>query len=72
LREKIRKLQGRVLDIEKTGEFETDEEGNSWERCVFALVLTNFSKRTPNEVIPEDIKGGEGEARPLLLLPLAL
>ena len=54
---KIRKLQGTVVDIEKTGEFMTDDEGDKWQRCVFTIELTNFSKRTPDEFIPEDIKG---------------
>ncbi len=55
--EKIRKLQGKVLEIEKTGESMKDEEGDKWEKCVFNVELTNFSKRTPDEVIPENIKG---------------
>jgi len=55
--EKIRKLQGRVLDIEKGGESMTDGEGNEWTRCIFTVELTNFSKRTPDEVVPEGIKG---------------
>ena len=54
---RIRKLQGTVVDIEKTGETMTDEEGNEWEKCIFTVQLTNFSKRTPNEVVPEEIKG---------------
>jgi len=54
---KIRKLQGIVVDIEKTGESTTDEEGNKWEKCVFTVELTNFSKRTPKEVLPDSIKG---------------
>ena len=55
--EKIRKLQGRVTDIEKTGESITDDEGLKWEKCVFSIDLTNFSKRTPEEVVPEEVKG---------------
>ena len=55
--EKIRKLQGRVTDIEKTGESITDDEGLKWEKCVFSIELTNFSKRTPEEVVPEEVKG---------------
>lgn len=57
MEKKIRKLQGRVVDIEKTGEIRTDEEGNEWEKCIFTVELTNFSKRTPDEIIPEEIKG---------------
>jgi hypothetical protein len=56
LAEKIRKLQGRVIDKKNTGETITDEKGNEWERCIFTVELTNFSKRTPNEIIPEEIK----------------
>jgi hypothetical protein len=55
--EKIKKLQGIVVGIEKTGESTTDEEGNKWEKCVFTIELTNFSNRTPNEVLPDGIKG---------------
>lgn len=54
---KIRKLQGRVIDIEKTGESVADEEGLQWEKCVFTVEVSNFSKRTPDEVVPEEIKG---------------
>jgi hypothetical protein len=54
---KIRKLQGVVLDIERTGETITDEEGEKWEKCIFTVELTKFSKRTPNEMIPENLKG---------------
>lgn len=54
---KIRKLQGRVLDVEKVDDSFVDDEGNKWEKCVFTLELTNFSKRTPNEVVPENLKG---------------
>jgi hypothetical protein len=53
---KTRKLQGTVTNIQKTGE-STNEEGNKWEKCVFTIELTNFSKRTPNEVLPSNIKG---------------
>lgn len=55
--EKIRKLQGKVISIERTGEYITDEEGEKWEKCIFTIELTGFSKRTPNEKIPEEIKG---------------
>jgi len=54
---KIRKLQGWVLDIERTGETVTDEYGEQWEKCIFTVELTNFSKRTSDERIPEKIKG---------------
>jgi len=54
---KIRKLQGKVLDIERTGETITDEYGEKWEKCIFTVELMSFSKRTPDEKIPEGIKG---------------
>jgi len=57
LTEKIRKLQGIVHEIAKTGESIIDDEGNRWEKCIFTIELTNFSKRTPNEVLPNHIKG---------------
>lgn len=55
--EKFRKLQGIVIDVERTGEYVIDGEGNRWEKCIFTVELTNFSKRTPDEAIPEEIKG---------------
>jgi len=54
---KLRKLQGTVVDIVKMGETTTDKEGNKWEKCVFTVELTNFSNRTPKEVLPNNIKG---------------
>ncbi len=53
---KIRKLQGKVLNIEKTGDFILDEEGDRWEKCIFTVKLSNFSKRTPEEIMPEKLK----------------
>ena len=32
LTDKIRKPQGKVIDIERTSEYVTDEEGNKWEK----------------------------------------
>jgi hypothetical protein len=55
--DKARRLQGRVLQIEKTGEKKKDEEGNEWERCAFTLELVGFSKRTPQEILPEKMRG---------------
>jgi len=55
--EKTRMLQGKVLDIERTGQFTLDDEGNKWEKCVFTIELTNFSKRTPEQVLPDSLKG---------------
>ena len=54
---KIRRLQGKILDIEKTGDFVLDEEGERWEKCIFTVKLSNFSKRTPEETVPEKLKG---------------
>jgi hypothetical protein len=54
---KIRKLQGTVLNAEKTGDTITDEDGDKWEKCVFTVELTNFSKRSLEEIIPETLKG---------------
>lgn len=54
---KIRKLQGIVLSVERTGETITDEYGDKWEKCIFTIELTNFSKRTPEEKIPDEIRG---------------
>jgi len=58
-RQEIRMLQGTVLGVEKTGEKKKDEEGNVWEKCIFSLELTGFSKRTPDEVLPNNLKGKE-------------
>ncbi len=55
-KQKIRVLQGTVLSIEKTGEKKKDEEGNVWEKCIFSLELTGFSKRTPHEELPSELK----------------
>jgi len=52
-----RKLQGKVLGIEKAGEKFVDEEGNEWEKCLFTVELARFSKRTPKEKIGSLIKG---------------
>jgi len=54
---KVRKLQGTVLEVKKTSDSMVDEDGNKWEKCIFTIELTNFSKRTPKEVIPEKLKG---------------
>lgn len=53
----VRKLQGVVLDIERTGEKKKDEEGNLWEKCIFDVELSGFSKRTPKETMPSKLKG---------------
>lgn len=54
---KIRKLFGKVLDIKNTGEQRKDEEGNIWQKCIFTIELTGFSKRTSDEALPPNLKG---------------
>ncbi len=54
---KVRKLQGIVESIERTGEKKIDENGIEWEKCIFNVRLIGFSKRTPDEVLPEHLKG---------------
>lgn len=53
---KERKLQGRTLSVKKIGEF-IQKDDEKWEKCVFTVELTKFSKRTPEEVVPENLKG---------------
>jgi len=53
---KVRKLQGMVNEIEKTGQFIVRDD-EKWEKCIFTVEVTNFSKRTPDEVVPDHIKG---------------
>ncbi|MBS7607338.1 MAG: hypothetical protein QW502_02920 [Candidatus Bathyarchaeia archaeon] len=53
----VRKLQGIAIDVERTGEYTVDDEGEKWEKCIFTIELTGFSKRTPNETLPEDLRG---------------
>ena len=51
-----RRLKGRVIAIEKTGETIV-RDGETWEKCVFTLEVTRLSKRTPFEAVPSDLKG---------------
>jgi len=51
-----RRLKGRVVAVEKTGETMT-RDGETWEKCVFTLEVTRFSKRTPEEVVPSNLRG---------------
>lgn len=51
-----RRLKGRVIAVEKAGETVT-REGETWEKCIFTLEITRFSKRTPEEVVPDHLKG---------------
>ncbi|MBS7656914.1 hypothetical protein KEJ33_03205 [Candidatus Bathyarchaeota archaeon] len=52
----IVKLQGKVLNVEKTGDI-IRKDGERWEKCIFTIEITRFSKRTSVEVIPEKFKG---------------
>ncbi len=56
---KIRKLQGKVVEIINTGEYKLDGEGNRWYKCIFVIELMGFSKRTPNEKLPEELRGAK-------------
>jgi len=53
---RIRKLQGIVESIERTSEKIKDEEGLEWEKVIYTVRLTGFSKRTPDEKLPEHLK----------------
>ncbi len=53
------RLQGKVIEIVRTGHKKRDEEGNIWEKCIFVIELTGFSKRTPDKKIPNNLKGAK-------------
>ena len=53
----VRRLQGVVESVERTGERMVDEDGVEWEKCIYTVRLVGFSKRTPDEKIPERLKG---------------
>jgi len=53
---KMRKLLGKVIEVEKTGVTRRDDEGNVWEKCIFTVELARFSRRA-EERIPETLKG---------------
>ena len=57
--ERVRKLQGTVKNVEKTGDFKLDDEKTRWEKCIFTIELTGFSNRTPEEVLPKELVGKE-------------
>jgi hypothetical protein len=48
-------LKGIVIAVQKTGETRA-VDGETWEKCVFTLEITRFSKRTPNEIVPDNLK----------------
>ena len=51
-----KKLKGKVLAVDKTGETIRRNDEN-WEKCIFTLELTRFSSRTPGEQISANLKG---------------
>jgi hypothetical protein len=55
--EKARRLQGKVLSVEKIDESFVDEDNNTWEKCIFTVEITGFSKRTPEEEVPKSLMG---------------
>lgn len=54
----MKKLQGLVTKIERTGEYK-EYDGEKWEKCYFTVKLVGFSKRTPGEKLPVHLKGAE-------------
>jgi hypothetical protein len=52
----VRKLQVKVTEVEKTGDTLKDADGNTWEKSIFSAKIIGFSRRTPNEVVPEAVK----------------
>ena len=54
--EPVRKLKGKVLAVEKTGEIIRIDDEN-WEKCVFTLELTRLSGNIAREQIPVSLKG---------------
>jgi len=57
LRDRRKRLRGIVREVIKTGEKKVDDEGNVWEKCIFVVELIGFSKRTPEEALPEFLNG---------------
>lgn len=53
-----RRLKGRVIAVEKTEETVT-REGETWNKCIFTLEITRFSKRTPDATVPNHLKGNK-------------
>jgi len=54
--DKARRLQGTTIDIQETPETKKDEYNNIWKKCIFTVRLSGFSKRTPNERLPESLR----------------
>ena len=51
----VRKLKGRALAVERTGEIVRRNDEN-WEKCIFTVELARFSSRTPTEQISSSLK----------------
>lgn len=51
-----RRLKGRVTAVKRTGET-IITDGETWQKCIFTLEVTGFSKRTLLEVVPNDLRG---------------
>ena len=54
-----RRLKARVVAVQKTGETATID-GETWEKSIFTLEVTRFSKRTPEEVVPPHMEEDKG------------
>lgn len=52
----MRVLRGIVRKMERSGEKVVDENGVVWEKCVFHIEITGFSKRV-KERLPEHLRG---------------
>jgi hypothetical protein len=52
----VRKLKGKVIAIEKTGET-IRKDGENWEKCIFTLELTGLSENFVKKQIPASLKG---------------
>jgi len=50
------RLKGRVLAVEKTRETAV-REGETWDKCIFTVEITRFSRRTPEGVVPPELRG---------------
>lgn len=49
----LSRLSGKVLSVSKTGEKKLGESEILWEKCVFTVILTGFSKSSPVVDMPE-------------------
>jgi len=57
--DKARRLQGTTIDIQETPETKKDEYDNVWKKCIFTVRLVGFSRRTPEERLPESLRDKE-------------